>query len=70
MQDNKFWWSNVEHGDHSLKYSIVHLKFAKRINRKYSHHKRREREGGREWGRKERRKGGSKEGVTMKWWIC
>lgn len=32
---NKFWTSNVQYGDSSQYYCILHLKFAKKIELKY-----------------------------------
>ena len=37
----KFWRSNVQHGDCHQWYCIIHLNFAKRVDLKCSHHKKR-----------------------------
>lgn len=37
---NTFWGSNVQYDDFSLQYCIIYWEVAKRVDLKYSHHKR------------------------------
>ena len=42
---NKFWGSNVQHGDCSSQYCTVYLKGTRRVDLKCSHHQKKKKSG-------------------------